>query len=178
MQTRVRIGRARSDDRLAVEKLLISNGFGTHALDDGRARWVVARLGDLVLGCGCVSLADSVALIDNVAVAASHRRRSIGSTLVGVLLDDAAENGAANAYVMTRDSGGFFRRMRWRNVGRGEAMARTGLTLHGENQAFAVSLAGRSRVNRSEVGPKSTPEAAQGARAGAWPDAGESSSAG
>jgi N-acetylglutamate synthase-like GNAT family acetyltransferase len=150
MQIRVRVARARADDRPAMERLLLSSGFATHGLDDSRARWVVARLGDLVIGCGCVILTDSVALIDNVAVAANHRRRSIGSTLVGVLLDDASENGAANAYVMTRDSGGFFRRMRWRNVGRGEALERTGLTVQGDAQAFSVSLAERSRVTRAE----------------------------
>jgi len=150
MQPQVRVTAARGEDRPALERLLISAGFGTHALDDSRARWIVARLGEAAIGCGCVWLADSVAVIDNVVVAASHRRRSIGSTLVGVLLDDAAENGAANAYAMTRDSGGFFRRMRWRNVSRSEALDRTGLTAHGETQAFAVSLVERSRVDRAE----------------------------
>lgn len=169
MQPRVRIARARRDDRPAVERLLVSAGFGTHALHDGRARWVVARLGEVVIGCGAVVLKDSVAVIDNVAVAADHRRRSIGSTLVGVLLDDAAENGAANAYVLTRNSGGFFRRMRWRSVSRGEAMERTGLTVQGELQAFAVSLAERSRVNRS--GHTLSPWTE-----GAWPEGQERSS--
>ena len=150
MQIRVRVSRARAEDRPAMERLLISSGFGIQGLEDNRARWVVARLGDLVIGCGCVILADSVALIDNVAVAASHRRRSIGSTLVGVLLDDDSENGAANAYVMTRDSGGFFRRMRWRTVSRGEALERTGLTVQGDAQAFSVSLAERSRLSGAE----------------------------
>jgi N-acetylglutamate synthase-like GNAT family acetyltransferase len=150
MQTQVRVGRARGDDRPAMEKLLISAGFGTHRLEEARARWVVARLGDLIVGCGCVTLTDSVAVLDDVAVAASHRRRSIGSTLVGVLLDDACENGASDAYVLTRDAGAFFRRMRWRSVSRGEAMERTGLAVNGEHQAFAVSLAERSRANRAE----------------------------
>lgn len=150
MQTQVRVGRARGDDRPALEKLLISAGFGTHRLNEGRSRWVVARLGDVVVGCGCVILTGSVAVIDNIAVAADHRRRSIGSTVVGVLLDDACENGAADAYVLTRDSGGFFRRMRWRSVSRGEAVQRTGLAVQGEQQAFAVSLAERSRANRAE----------------------------
>jgi N-acetylglutamate synthase-like GNAT family acetyltransferase len=150
MQTQIRVGRARGDDRPAVEKLLISAGFGTHRLNEGRARWVVARLGDVVVGCGCVTLTESVAVVDNVAVAANHRRRSIGSTLVGVLLDDACEHGAANAYALTRDSGGFFRRMRWRSISRGEALERTGMVVQGEHQAFAVSLAERSRANRAE----------------------------
>jgi N-acetylglutamate synthase-like GNAT family acetyltransferase len=153
MHSQVRVGRARAEDRAAMEKLLISSGFGIHRLDDSRARWVVARLGDAVIGCGSVSSADSVALIDGVAVAASHRRRSIGSTLVGVLLDEAAEYGAANAYVMTRDSGGFFRRMRWRSVSRSEAAERTGLTVRGDTLAFAMSLAERSRANHAERTP-------------------------
>jgi N-acetylglutamate synthase-like GNAT family acetyltransferase len=150
MQSQIRVGRARSDDRPAMERLLVSAGFGTHRLDDPRARWLVARLGEVVIGCGCVCLRNSSAVLENVAVAASHRRRSIGSTLVGVLLDDAAENGAANAYVTTRDSAGFFQRLRWRVVSSTEAMERAGLTLQGDSQAFAVSLIERPRVNAAQ----------------------------
>jgi N-acetylglutamate synthase-like GNAT family acetyltransferase len=150
MQTQVRVGRARSEDRSAMERLLVSSGFGTQGLDDPRARWLVARLGDVVIGCGSVCLKNTVAVLENVAVAASHRRRSIGSTLIGVLLDDAAENGAANAYVTTRDSGGFFQRLRWRGVSPREAMERAGLTLQGGSQAYAVSLAERPRVNAAQ----------------------------
>lgn len=150
MQTQIRVGRARSEDRPAMERLLVSAGFGTHRLDDTRARWLVARLGESVIGCGCVCLKNSAAVIEDVAIAASHRRRSIGSTLVGVLLDDAAENGAAYAYVTTRDSGGFFQRLRWRAVSAMEARERTGLALQGDSQAFAVSLAERPRVNAAQ----------------------------
>lgn len=150
MQTQVRVGRARTEDRPAMERLLVSAGFGTHRLDDARARWLVARLGEVVIGCGCVCLRNSTAVIEDVAVAASHRRRAIGSTLIGVLLDDAAENGAANAYVTTRDSGGFFQRLRWRAVSPMEARERAGLTLQGDSLAFAVSLAERPRVNAAQ----------------------------
>jgi N-acetylglutamate synthase-like GNAT family acetyltransferase len=150
MHTQVRVGRARGEDRPAMERLLVSAGFGTHGLDDSRVRWVVARLEDVVIGCGSVLLTDSIAVLDNVAIAASHRRRSVGSTLVGVLLDEAAENGAANAYTMTRDGAGFFRRMRWRNVSRSEALERAGLTVDGGSQAFVVALDERAVANRAE----------------------------
>jgi N-acetylglutamate synthase-like GNAT family acetyltransferase len=151
MQTQqVRVGRARTEDRPAMERLLVSAGFGTHRLDDPRARWLVARLGEVVIACGCVSLKNSAAVLENLAVAASHRRRSIGSTLVGVLLDDAAEHGAANAYVTTRESGGFFQRLRWRVIPAMEAKERAGLTLQGDSQAFAVSLTERPRVEAAQ----------------------------
>jgi N-acetylglutamate synthase-like GNAT family acetyltransferase len=133
-----------------MERLLISAGFGTHSLDDLRTRWLVARLGEEVIGCGCICLKNPAAVLESVAVAASHRRRSIGSTLVGVLLDDAAENGAAYAYVTTRDSGGFFQRLRWRAISAMEAKERAGLALHGDSQAFAVSLAERPRVEAAQ----------------------------
>ncbi len=150
MHRQVRVGPARSEDRPAMERLLVSAGFGTHGLDDPRARWLVARLGEMVIGCGCVSYRNSTAVLENLAVAANHQRRSIGSTLVGVLLDDAAENGAANAYVTTRDSGGFFQRLRWRGISPMEAKERAGLTLQGDSQAFAVSLVERPRVNAAQ----------------------------
>jgi N-acetylglutamate synthase-like GNAT family acetyltransferase len=150
MHTQVRVGRARQEDRPAMERLLVSAGFGTHGLDDSRSRWVVARLGDEVIGCGGIALTGSSAVLDGVAIAASHRRRSVGSTLVGVLLDEAAQNGAAYAYTRTREAGGFFRRLRWRNVSRTEALEQAGLTVEGESQAFVVSLSERALANRAE----------------------------
>jgi N-acetylglutamate synthase-like GNAT family acetyltransferase len=147
MQTRIRIDRARMEDRAALERLLISCGLGTAALDDGRARWAVARLGGLIVGCGCVLLSSTAAVL-TLAVSVSHRRRSVGSTLVSVLLDDAAENGVANIYVAAGDAAGFFRRLHWQCISRVEA-ERIGLRLRGDAQAFTVSLAERALATRA-----------------------------
>lgn len=136
---RVRIGPASDQDRAALEQLLSSSQRSAHA------RWMVARSGDLIVGCGSIEPLGNDALLDNLAVAATHRNRSIGSTLVSVLLDAAAESGAANVYTISRGTEGFFRRLHWEEM-EARAAEAAGIQACAGASVFRVTLAVRTRI--------------------------------
>jgi predicted N-acetyltransferase YhbS len=85
-------------------------------------------------------------LLRSIAVAASRRRRSIGSTIVSVLLDDAAELGLTMVFAFTRDAAGFFRRLRWQPAHGTEAYAKLGIAPYADTPVFAVPLSERTRL--------------------------------
>ena len=137
--TRVRITPASDQDRAALEQLL------AHSQQSPHARWMVARAGDLIVGCGSIEPFGNDALLDNLAVAATHRNRSIGSTLVSVLLDAAAESGAANVYTISRGTEGFFRRLHWEEM-EARAAEAAGIQACAGASVFRVTLAVRTRI--------------------------------
>src|SRR5688572_21079315 len=112
MQLRTHIDHARPEDRAEIVRLLTCAGLGADVAVHHIGRWVVAREAGQIVGCGTLEVSGTAALLRNVVVAPSRRRRSIGSTIVSVLLDDAAELRVSTVFVFTRDAAGFFRRLR------------------------------------------------------------------
>jgi amino-acid N-acetyltransferase len=146
MHTRTHIDHAQPEDRQAIAHLLTACGLGAEVLDRQIGRWVVAREAGQVIGCGVLEVMGTAALLRSIAVAASRRRRSIGSTLVSVLLDDAAEVGITAVFAFTRDAAGFFRRLRWQPAQSNDAFARLGIAPYADTPVFCVSLAERARL--------------------------------
>lgn len=145
MQLRTHICHARPEDRDAIVQLLTSAGLGAELADRHMGRWFIAREGGQIVACGALEVAGSSALLRSIAVAPSRRRRSIGSTLVSVLLDDAAERGVTTVFAFTRDAAGFFRRLRWQPARGSDAFAQLGIAPYADMPVFAVQLAERSR---------------------------------
>jgi N-acetylglutamate synthase-like GNAT family acetyltransferase len=141
MHARIRIDRAQSADRPILVHLLTMVGLDARRLECKLSHWFVARHGEQIVGCGAVYLDGTWGALHSVAVLSSHQRRSIGSTLVGVLLDHAAELRATMVYTgATPEAAGFFQRMRWRVVDGEEAMQLDSMPLDGA-QVFATPLA-------------------------------------
>jgi amino-acid N-acetyltransferase len=151
MQSRTYIDHARPEDRHAIIQLLTAAGLGAEVPEHHIGRWVVAREAAQVVACGSLEVMGTSGLLRSIAVAPSRRRRSIGSTLVSVLLDDAAELGIATVFVFTRDAAGFFRRLRWQPAQGSEAYARLGVAPYADTPVFAVSLAERTRAQVDAV---------------------------
>jgi amino-acid N-acetyltransferase len=151
MQSRTHIDHARPEDRHAIIQLLTASGLGAEVPERQIGRWVVAREAGQVIACGSLEAVGTSGLLRSIAVAPSRRRRSIGSTLVSVLLDDAAELGIATVFAFTRDAAGFFRRLRWQPAHGAEAYAKLGIAPYADTPVFAVVLAERARVQVDAV---------------------------
>jgi N-acetylglutamate synthase-like GNAT family acetyltransferase len=154
MHVRTHIDHARPEDRAGIVQLLTSAGLGADVVDRHIARWVVAREAGQIVACGLLEISGTSALIRSIAVAPSRRRRSIGSTLVSVLLDDGAELGVRTVFAFTRDAAGFFRRLHWQPARGTEAFARLGVAPYADTPVFAVTLAERTRQPVSVVRQK------------------------
>jgi N-acetylglutamate synthase-like GNAT family acetyltransferase len=147
MQVRTHIEHARPEDRSGILQLLTSTGLGTDVPERHIARWVVAREAGQVVACGMLDVAGSAALLRSLAVSPSRRRRSVGSTIVSVLLDDAAELGVSTVFAFTRDAAGFFRRLHWQPARGADAFAKLGIAPYADTPVFSVALAERQRVS-------------------------------
>jgi N-acetylglutamate synthase-like GNAT family acetyltransferase len=155
MQVRTHIGHARPEDRQGIVQLLTIAGLGADVVDRQIARWVVAREAGQIVACGMLEIAGTSALLRSIAVAPSRRRRSIGSTIVSVLLDDAAELGVVTVFAFTRDAAGFFQRLRWQPARGADAFAKLGVAPYADTPVFTVTLAERARrpVNAIRLKP-------------------------
>jgi amino-acid N-acetyltransferase len=151
MQSRTHIDHARPEDRHAIIQLLTASGLGAEVPERQIGRWVVARDAGQVVACGSLEAVGTAGLLRSIAVAPSRRRRSIGSTIVSVLLDDAAELGIAMVFAFTRDAAGFFRRLRWQPAQGAEAYAKLGIAPYADTPVFAVTLTERARVQVDAV---------------------------
>src|SRR5258706_8949430 len=84
-----------------IKQLLIANKLPTDGIDDHWKTFIVARDGDDIVGCGGAEAHKLAALIRSVAVAESHRGRSIGRRLVRQLLHRLASPGIRELYLLT-----------------------------------------------------------------------------
>jgi N-acetylglutamate synthase-like GNAT family acetyltransferase len=151
MQMRTYIDHAGPEDRAGIVELLTTSGLGADVPTRNIGRWVVAREGEDIVACGLLEVTGASGLIRAIAVAPSRRRRSIGSTVVSVLLDDAVELGVETVFAFTRDAAGFFRRLRW-HPGRGaDAFAKLGIAPYADTPVFAVALGERASGSLNSV---------------------------
>jgi amino-acid N-acetyltransferase len=157
MQSRTYIDHARPEDRPAIIQLLTASGLGAEVPERHIGRWVVAREAGQLVACGSLEIVGTAGLLRSIAVAPSRRRRSIGSTLVSVLLDDAAELGIATVFAFTRDAAGFFRRLRWQPAQGAEAYSKLGIAPYADTPVFAVALSERTRTPVDDIRRKAAP---------------------
>ena len=144
MQTRTHIDHAGPEDRSGIVQLLATSGLGADVPARTIGRWVVAREGSEIVACGLLEISGASGLIRAIAVAPSRRRRSIGSTIVSVLLDDAAELGVGTVFAFTRDAAGFFRRLRWQPARSADAYTKLGIAPYADTPVFAVTISERA----------------------------------
>ena len=91
-----------------IKQLLVANELPTDGIDDYWKTFIVAREGDDIVGCGGAEAHKFAALIRSVAVAESHRGRSIGRRIVRQLLDRLASRGIREFYLLTTTAQPYF----------------------------------------------------------------------
>jgi amino-acid N-acetyltransferase len=103
-----------------IEALLIANKLPTEGISDHWKTFVVARDGDVIVGCGGAEAHEFAALIRSVVVAESHRSRGIGRRIVRQLLDRLASRGLREFYLLTTTAQAYFAKRGFKPIDRDE----------------------------------------------------------
>jgi len=120
----LRIERATHDDRDAMAKMLDACGLSSFGiLAPGTLYWVCRAESGLVGICG-MEVGDRCALLRSVCVLESQRGKSIAERLVGYALLEATRLDLEDVYLFSKDTGGYFERLGWREVPVAEVAAR------------------------------------------------------
>lgn len=85
--------------------------------------WVCREASELVGICG-IEVGDGCALLRSVCVVESRRGRSIAEQLIGRALHEAIRLELRDIYLFSKDTGGYFERLGWREVPVAEVAAR------------------------------------------------------
>jgi amino-acid N-acetyltransferase len=80
--------------------------------------YVVARVGDGIVGCAGLEVYGSDGLLRSLAVAESERKNGLGSRLVADRLDAARADGLASLFAITTTAADFFQGLGFERTGR------------------------------------------------------------
>jgi N-acetylglutamate synthase-like GNAT family acetyltransferase len=118
------IERATHADRDAMTKVLDDCGLSSFGiLAPSTLYWVCRAESGLVAICG-MEVGDRCALLRSVCVLESQRGKSIAERLVGHALLEATRLELEDVYLFSKDTGGYFERLGWREVPVAEVAAR------------------------------------------------------
>lgn len=120
----LRVERARDGDRDAMAAVLAAGGLSSFGiLSPGTLYWVCRAENGLVGICG-LEVGDRCALLRSVCVVESERGKGIAERLVGLALGEATRLDLQHVYLFSKDTGGYFERLGWREVPVAEVAAR------------------------------------------------------
>lgn len=120
----LRVERASSADRSGMVTVLEACGLSSFGiLAPGTLYWVCRAEGGLVGTCG-IEAGEGCALLRSVGVMESWRGRGIAERLIGSALLEATRLGLRDVYLFSKDTGGYFERLGWREVPVAQAAAR------------------------------------------------------
>lgn len=103
-----------------IKRLVLANKLPTEGISDHWKTFIVARDGDVVVGCGGAEAYEFAALIRSVVVAESHRSRGIGRRIVRQLLDRLASRGLREFYLLTTTAQAYFAKRGFKPIDRDE----------------------------------------------------------
>jgi amino-acid N-acetyltransferase len=108
-------------DVAVVLGLLESGGLPTVGIKENPGAFVVARIGEEIVGCGGVEIHGNDGLLRSIAVEPQHRKRGIANAIVEHLLGLPQHAGLASTYLLTTTASDFFPRFGFDLCPRGEA---------------------------------------------------------
>ena len=111
---------ARAEDLAAIQQLLVENELPTAGVDDHWRTFLIARDGDVVVGCGGAEAYQFAALIRSVAVKPEYRSHGVGRRLVRQLLDRLASRGLREFYLLTTTAEEYFKKRGFKVIDRDE----------------------------------------------------------
>jgi amino-acid N-acetyltransferase len=115
--------RATPADEPALRDLLVSAGLPADDVDVARQAFVLAFVGDRLVGSVAVEAAGADGLVRSLAVVPEHRRRGIGRALHERALALAARRGVRTLYLLTTTAAEYAVRHGFERVDRGEVPA-------------------------------------------------------
>ena len=120
----LQVQQAMQDDRDAMAAVLAACGLSSFGiLAPCTLYWLCRAEGELAGVCG-IEVGDGCALLRSVCVTEKQRGKGIAERLVACALLEAARLGLQDVYLFSKDTGGYFERLGWREVPVAEAAAR------------------------------------------------------
>lgn len=119
-----RLERATHDDREAVAAALAACGLSSVGILAPETLYWVCRAANALLGTCGLELGDRCALLRSVCVIESQRGNGIAEQLIRCALREAARLDLQDVYLFSKDTGGYFERLGWREVAVTEVAAR------------------------------------------------------
>lgn len=118
------VERATDDDRAAMAAMLEARGLSSFGiLAPGTFYWLCRADGHLVGTCG-MEVGEGCALLRSICVLQDQRGKGIAEQLIRSALLEATRLGLLDVYLFSKDTGGYFERLGWREVPVPEAAAR------------------------------------------------------
>lgn len=118
------IQRATDDDREAMARLLEACGLSAAGILAPETLYWVCRTERGLAGTCAIELGVRCALLRSVCVIESERGKRISERLVTSALLEATRLGLRDVYLFSKDTGGYFERLGWREVPVAEVAAR------------------------------------------------------
>jgi len=109
---------ARDTDHRDIRALLTESGLPLSGLGEVTSAFLVARVGDRLVGCAVVESYGRLALLRSVAVAGGARESGVGTALVTRALAGASESGLSDVFLLTETAAPFFARLGFQPVSR------------------------------------------------------------
>lgn len=120
----MRVEPAGHDDRDAMAAVLETCGLSSFGILAPATRYWVCRTDGSVVGTCGIEVGDGCALLRSVCVIDSHRGKGVAEQLVERALVEATRLGLPHVYLFSKDTGGYFERLGWREVPVPEVAAR------------------------------------------------------
>lgn len=114
---------ARPEDEAEIRRLLRSCGLPEDDIGPHVRNFLVARLGNEIVGTAGLEFYDEVVLLRSLAVAESQRRKGLGNTLTVEILRYAEHLEASEVYLLTMTAVPFFTKHGFAQLAREEAPA-------------------------------------------------------
>lgn len=119
-----RIEQAADDDRAAMAAMLAACGLSSFGISTPGTTYWVCRAGSRVIGMCGIEAGERCALLRSVCVLEDQRGKGIAQRLVRSALLEAARLGLRDVYLFSKDTGGYFERLGWREVPVAQVIAR------------------------------------------------------
>ena len=114
----------RPGEGTAVRALMTDAGLTVADVDSHKlTHFIVARMGDQIVGTVGLEPYGKDALLRSLAVAEDHRRQAIATRLVAAIEKYARSHGTEVLYLLTMEAGGFFTKQGYRLTDRHTAPA-------------------------------------------------------
>lgn len=120
----LRVEQATHDDRDAMAAVLEACDLSSFGILAPATVYWVCRADSEVVGTSGIELGDGCALLRSVCVTPNQRGKGIAERLVSRALLEATRLELRDVYLFSKDTGGYFERLGWREVPVAEVAAR------------------------------------------------------
>jgi amino-acid N-acetyltransferase len=116
----VALSQAGEADIESIKAILRANDLPIAGVDQHWRTFMVARVGERIVGCSGAEAYPVAALIRSVDVLPEYRSHGVGASLVNEVLERLASRGLRDFYLLTTTAENYFRKRGFEPIDRGE----------------------------------------------------------